>query len=474
MAQSELLLLHHKCHARAVLVDLVCVLLQPRRQRVVHGRVRRLVKDGLEPRLVRRRDHDDHAVQAGVECLFDEQEDGRLEEAVRVEYREERWGKGLGRREELMREGRRGDERLRDGARLPDLEGHAPHAEVAPHDLHHRLYVLLRLAQQLGAPVALRTHAFRPPDVWLERRVLEHLVQVGRRELRGADWHRVLVEERLRLHHQPAHLRHVASGERLDGRADEPLVRRAKQLLKVSLLLRLGDGVALVQLLQDGGGVLGARQLDDHEVDRRVEDELLAVEPVAVEGHLHRLRAEGTALIHPAALRRRGDLPQVGEVHLSAHRQLQVVHAVERARREHAGGGGRREPFARRKVRLVVVDEQALHVVSDEHLVRHAAHVREVPAPLRRVDQHIRIHWPLLGADLPAEVVDGCEDELVRVRRDLRVQPLVRPGDEAHAGSDVPVEAPVRARPVGVLPHQADPPGDEHFSRLAEGRHGDE
>ena len=45
----------------------------------------------------------------------------------------------------------------------------------------------------------LRPHSLCSPDVLPEWRVVEHSVEVWRRQLRGADGRRVLVEQRLRL-----------------------------------------------------------------------------------------------------------------------------------------------------------------------------------------------------------------------------------------------------------------------------------
>lgn len=78
--------------------------------------------------------------------------------------------------------------------------------------------------------------------------------------------------------------------------------------LQISLLLPLCDGVALVELLQDGSGVLAARQLDDQQVHARAHHELIALEPLAVEEHLHRTNAERAALVHTAALGGGSDL----------------------------------------------------------------------------------------------------------------------------------------------------------------------
>ena len=206
-----------------------------------------------------------------------------------------------------------------------------------------------------------------------------------------------------------------------------------------------------------------ALELDDNQVERRAHRQLLALEEVAVELHQHRPRAEGAALVHPPARRRRRDLAVVREVHLAAHGHLQVVHAVERARGEDADGGRRREPLPQRQVGAVVVDHEAVDVVPHHDLVRRARDVREVVAARRRLEQRLGLHRELDRPRHHAVVVDRLDDQLVRVRAHARVQPLVGAGDEARARHDVLVEAAVIAGPVGVLAHQADAAGHEEL-----------
>ena len=486
--------LHDEGDLLAHLVDLLRVLAQLGRQLVVVADLELIVEDLLEVLLVPRRDDDDDRVQPRLERLLDEDQDGRLEDTVGVKHREERGRQRLGRGEEVLREGRRRDQRLRHRPRLADLQREAAHLELALDDLDDLLHGLGRLAQQLRAAVALRADALGAPDVRLERRVAEDLVQVWRRQLRRADGHRVPaaaarktgggedtavrgarnvtqqqarthasggvcapVEEHLRLRHQLTELLHVSRAERLHRRLDDALVGAAEQVLQVGLLLVVGDRVALVQPLQDGRGVLCARQLDDHNVERRAERQLVALEQVAVELHQHGPRAECAALVHPAALRRRRDLAVVREVHLASHRQLQVVHAVERARREHGRRGRRREALGLGQVGLVVLYHQAPAVVPHRDLVGDAVDVGKVRVAARRLlEQHLRVHRHLDRPVLVAAVVVARYDQLVRVRPHARVHALVGARDEAHSRHDVAVELAVASRPVRVLTHQAD------------------
>mmetsp|Transcript_25557 Transcript_25557/g.81793 ORF Transcript_25557/g.81793 Transcript_25557/m.81793 type:complete len:310 (+) Transcript_25557:97-1026(+) len=273
----------------------------------------------------------------------------------------------------------------------------------------------------------------------------------------------------LRLVHERAKRRHVAAVERRHRRPDNALVDRAEQLVHASLRIVIGDRVALCEPLQDDRRVLCAVQLDDDQVQRALERQLLAVESVAVEGHQHRPRTKGAALVHPAALRRRRDLAVVPQVHLSAHRQLEVVHAVEGAGGEDAGGGGGGEALSRGKVRLVVVQHQPRHVAAHQDLVRHAGHVREVVAGRRGGKESLRIHRELCGPADVATLVDRGDNQLGRVPARPRVQALVGARHEAHAGQQRRVEAPVRAGPVGMLAHEADAARDKELYRALRG-----
>ncbi len=188
----------------------------------------------------------------------------------------------------------------------------------------------------------------------------EHAVQHRRGELLGAGRGRVAVEERLRLVHQrpePLGRRPPAA----PSAASCTILRLVgpKQLLDALLDLALGEGVGAVEPLQDLDRVLPGLEVHDHEVQLARRPDLGRLDAVAVELHQHRAVAEGAALVHAAAARGRRDLALVGELHLAAHRQPQVVDAVEGARRQHADRGARGEALLDRQVRAVVVGSRA-------------------------------------------------------------------------------------------------------------------
>ena len=171
--------------------------------------------------------------------------------------------------------------------------------------------------------------------------------------------------------------------------------------------------------------------------------------------------AEGAALVHAAAARGGGDLALVGQLHLAAHGQLQVVDAVEGARREHADGGAGGEALLDRQVGLVVVDHQPAHVVVGQHLVGHPGDVAPEAALLGLFEQRFRLHRDLVGPmRSPSGVVEVSTSE-VGCGSDLGVDALVRAGDEGVALLDLRVDAAVAAGPVGMLAEQADATGDE-------------
>ncbi len=302
--------------------------------------------------------------------------------------------------------------------------------------------------------------------------VRQHAVQDGRGQFLGAGGRGVAVEERLRLDHQRPEALAVALLQRLAGLADDALVDRAEQLLHAALQRALGERVRPVQPLEDLEGVLAGVEIDDDEVQVAGRTHLLGAQAVSVELHQHGPIAVRAALVHATAARRRGDLALVGQFHLAAHRELQVVHAVERPRREHADGRARREPLADREVGQRVVDHEAADAVVREHLVGDAGGVREEAALLRLLEQRLRLERNLARADAPPVRGRRGEDERRRMRRHLRVNPLVGAADEGVPLLDVGVDPAVAARPVRVLAEEADAAGDEDLHTGATSCHG--
>ena len=123
------------------------------------------------------------------------------------------------------------------------------------------------------------------------------------------------------------------------------------------------------------------------------------IQAVAVEGHEHRAIAEGAALVHAATARGGGDLALIGQLHLVADRQLQVVQPVESPRRQHADRRAGRQPFLDRQIGLVVVDHQAAHPVVGHDLVGDPGDIAPKAALLGLCQQHLWPHRNLVRAE---------------------------------------------------------------------------
>ena len=286
-------------------------------------------------------------------------------------------------------------------------------------------------------------------------------MQHRRGQLLRASRRGVAVEKGLRLGHQATQPLRIGLDQRIHGLMHDALVDGAQQLLHTGLNLVLGERIASVEPVQDLHRVLLRRQIDDDEVQLTLDLQFLRVQPVAVEGHHHGPVAERAALVHAPAARRRRDLAHVGQFHLAAHRQLQIVDAVEGPRRQHADGRAGGQALFHGQIGLEVVDGQPAHVVVGQHLVSDARDIAPEAAGLGGLQQRLRLHGNLGGPDALA-VGAGCRQyEGSRVRLHLGVDALVGAGDQGVALFDVGVDAPVAARPVGVLTEQADAAGDE-------------
>ena len=155
--------------------------------------------------------HDDHdLVDAGLEGLFDDQQDRGLRDAVPVDDREQLLLRRLARGEQPRAEAGRRDQRAAHARAGAERERQAGDAEVALEDLDRGLLVRCAAGDELRRAVALRADALAAVHVRLQRRVREHPVQHGGGELLRAQRRRVAVEQALRLAHQGAQPLRVA------------------------------------------------------------------------------------------------------------------------------------------------------------------------------------------------------------------------------------------------------------------------
>jgi len=360
---------------------------------------------------------------------------------------------------------RRGDDGLAHLASRAQGEFEAGHLQIALDDLDDLFLGGLVADDELGRAVAARADALAAEHVGLDRRVGQHPVEHRCGELRGAGGRQVAVERLLRAAHERAEALGIARAQRLYGLADDGRVDRSEVSLDAALRPVVGEGVALVEALEDLLGVLARAEVHDDEEEVLRRAEFLHVESVAVEGHQDGPVAVGAALVHAPAARRGGDLAQVGGLHLAAHGHLQVVHPVESPRHQHAQRRARGEPLADGQVGQVVVDLQAPDAIVQQDLVGDAGRVTEEPPLLGLGQEGLALHGQFERPPPRAVGKRRGEDQLVGMGPHLGVKALVGAGDERVALLEVGVDAPVAAGPVAVLAEEADAPRHEDSHR---------
>jgi len=421
----------------------------------------RRLEERLEGGPVVRLDDDGHLVYPRADRLLHDHLDDRLGQAVAVHQWRQFLLDRLRGREHARAEAGGRNHRLADPPGRRDVERQAGQVQVAGQDLGRPVPGLGVAGQQLGRAVALAPHALTAPDEFLDGPVGEDLVEFGGRQFLRAHRRQVLVEQALGLGHQGTQGPGVAALDGRYGLRHDPLVDGPQVLVDGPVAVARRERVALVQVRQDLAGILGLTEVDDEHVQVAARPDGLDVDQVGVEGHGDRPPSEGAALVHPSAAGGRGQFPVVGDIHLAANRQLQVVQAVERPGRQHADCRRRGQALRHRQVRPVIVNDQALHVMVHEDLVGHARHVGERAAGLRLAEEGLGVHRDLGGPDALRAAQVGGHDEVRRMRTDVGVNALVRPGDDASALFDLGVGPAVAAGPVGVLAEEADAAGNE-------------
>ncbi len=418
MAEALLGGLGHERDAPADLEDPPRVVLEVPGQLVVVLDRDLLREEGAEVLEVLLLDHDHDVLDPGLESLLDDEQDRRLRDPVPVHHREELLLGGLARREEARAEARGGDEGPRDLGPGAESEGQARETPRS----RSRISTTARwsaalLATNWADPSPCEPTPLPPADV-------------GQRGPRGRErgaapapgaprgrrgWRTDRRSACASPMSAPSRAASPASSA-ATAWSHEPLVDRAEQLLDPLLDRSLREGVRAVEPLQDHDGVLLRLEVHDDEVELLGRPDLLGREAVPVELHEDRAVPEGAALVHPPAARRRRDLALVGELHLAADGEAQVVDPVERAGGEHADRGARGEPLLDRQVGPEVADDEAAHAVVRQHLVGDARRVGEELPALRLLEEGPRLERDLVRPlRLPGRGRRG-EDERGRVR----------------------------------------------------------
>src|SRR5262249_32280017 len=131
------------------------------------------------------------------------------------------------------------------------------------------------------------------------------------------------------------------------------------------------------QVVENAARVLLHLQIDDEQVERARRAQKLDAHLVAIEAQSDEAAAVGASLIHPPALRARGELAAIGELHLLAHSESEAVDAIEGASRQNADRGRRRKTTRHGQVAALLADGHAAAAVRFVHDRRDAGRVAE-------------------------------------------------------------------------------------------------
>ena len=110
---------------------------------------------------------------------------------------------------------------------------------------------------------------------------------------------------------------------------------RTEILLHSFLALVFGEGVAVVELVENLPRIFARIEIDNDEVEIFWYTELFDINSISIKDHHDGSVSVSASLIHPAASRRRRYFAEVRELHLAANRHLEVVHTIEGAGGKH-------------------------------------------------------------------------------------------------------------------------------------------